>query len=71
MIYLIYRDGAVLYPTTLPRIVMDAFKDGSVRVELWRTEKLVRTFKSAKEFNRFVNPPRGEDEEPVNSDYEW
>ena len=70
-IYVIYQDGQVKSVTTLPRIVQDEFNRGSDRVELWQKETLVKAFTSAKEFNRFVNPPRSEDEENGGTEYEW
>lgn len=70
-IYVVFLGGVITIVTTLPRIVQDEFKRGSDTVELWRKEQRVRTFKNVKEFNRFVNPPRGEDEESGGGDYEW
>lgn len=70
-IYVVFQDGMITTVTTLPRIVQDELLRGSDTVELWRKEQRVRTFKNAKEFNRFVNPPRGEDEENGGGEYEW
>ena len=71
-IYLVYKDGIPLYPTTLPRIVQDAFKGGADTVEVWRNERLIKRCTSAKEFNRFINPPSGEDDEQAGGNgYEW
>lgn len=61
-----------MYPTTLPRVVQDAFKGDCDKVELWRNEKLIKTFTSAKEFNRFINPRPSEDDEPNGTEsYDW
>lgn len=71
MIYIVYKDGAILYPTTLPRVVMNAFKEGIDRVEVWRNEKFIKSISSAKEFNRMVNPRPTEDDDNGGGDYEW
>lgn len=70
-IYVVYKDGVVINAVPVPRVVLDAFKSGADTVQLWRNDKLVRTFAGAKEFNRFINPRPGEDEELSGSDYEW
>lgn len=71
MIYIVYKDGAILYPTTLPRIVQNAFKEGADRVEIWRNEKLLKSTASANAFNKIINPSVGEDIETGGGDYEW
>ena len=71
MIYIVYKNGAVLYPTTLPRIVIGAFKTGVDRVELWRNEKLIRTITTLREFNKHINPRPSEDDEVGGNEYEW
>jgi hypothetical protein len=70
-IYVIYKDGVVVNATTLPRVVQDEFKRLADSVDVWRNDKLVKTIKSVKEFNRFIDPPRGEDEETAGVEYEW
>lgn len=70
VIYLIFINGSQ-YPTTMPRIVQDAFKGGADRVELWRNEKLIRTIASLRDFNRHINPRPSEDDEVGGNDYEW
>lgn len=71
MIYIVYKDGVILYPTTLPRVVIHAFKQGADRVELWRNEKLVKSTSSLREFMSIVNPQPTEDDETGGNDYEW
>lgn len=72
VIYVIYKDGIVINATTLPRIVQDEFKRSADTVQLWEKEKLTRTFKSLKEFNRYINPRPSEDDEAGGNDkYEW
>jgi hypothetical protein len=70
-IYVIYQGGIVISVTTLPRIVQEEFGKGADTVELWRNEQRVRTFQSAKEFVRFINPRPSEDDEIGGNDYEW
>jgi hypothetical protein len=70
-IYVIYKDGFVVNATTLPRVVQDEFKRQADSVDVWRNDKLVKTIKSLKELNRFIDPPRGEDEETAGVEYEW
>lgn len=70
--YLIYKDGKVILVTTMPRIVQDHFKLGANNVDLWIADKRIRTFNSLVEFNRFINPPRTEDDEEVTANNnEW
>jgi hypothetical protein len=71
VIYLIFKDG-IPFPTTLPRIVQDALKQGATMVQSWRNEKLERTFKSLVEFNKYINPrPTEDDEEVMQNNNEW
>lgn len=70
-IYVVYKEGAVISVTTLPRIVQDEFKRGGDTVDVWRKEQRVSTFKTAREFNRFTNPRPSEDDEINGGDYEW
>jgi hypothetical protein len=70
-IYVIYKDDQVINATPVPRVVMDAFKAGADTIQLWRNDKLIRLFKNAKDFNRFINPRPSEDEENGGNDYEW
>lgn len=71
MIYIIYKDGCILYPTTLPRIVLDAFKSGADRVELWNNGKLVKSTASVREFMNIINPQPTEDDDNGGAGYEW
>ena len=71
VIYVIYKDGAMLYPTSLPRVVINAVKDGADRVELWRNEKFVKSTASLREYMSIVNPRPSEDDETGGNDYEW
>lgn len=70
-IYVIFKDGQVINATPVPRVVIDAFKNGADTIQLWRNDKLIWTFKNAKDFNRFINPPRTEDDEEVITNNEW
>lgn len=70
-IYVIYKDGVVINATPMPRVVMDGFKLGADTIQLWRNDKLIKTFTSLKEFSRFINPRPSEDDETGNNDYEW
>lgn len=70
-IYVIYKDGVVVTVTTLARIVLEEFNNGSDYVEMWIKEKRVKMFKSGKDFSRFINPRPSEDEPTGGSDYEW
>jgi hypothetical protein len=70
-IYVVYKDGVVVNATMLPRVVQDEFNKLADSVEVWRNDQRVKVIKSFKEFNRFIDPPRGEDEETAGVDYEW
>lgn len=70
-IYVIYKGGNVENVTTLPRIVQDEFRLGADRAEVWRKESRVKMFQSVRDFNRFINPRLGEDDETGGGDYEW
>ena len=70
-IYVIYKDGQVINATPVPRVVLDAFKAGADMIQLWRNDKLIRTFRDVREFNKFINPRPSEDDEPGGQEYEW
>jgi hypothetical protein len=70
-IYVIYKVGQVINATPVPRVVMDAFKNGADTIQLWRNDKLIRLFKNAKDFNRFINPRPSEDDEQESTNYDW
>lgn len=61
-----------MYPTTLPRVVMTAFKGECDKVEVWRNEKFICTITSLREFNKLVNPRLSEDDDEAGGNgYEW
>lgn len=70
-IYVIYKDGIVINASPVPRVVLDAFKLGADTIQLWRNDKLIRTFKDVREFNKFINPRPSEDDETDSTNYEW
>lgn len=70
-IYVIYKGGAVINATPVPRVVMDGFKLGADTIQLWSNDKLIQTFTSLREFSQFINPRPTEDDEIGGNDYEW
>lgn len=70
-IYVIFKDGIVINASPVPRVVMDGFKLGADTVQLWRNDKLIKTFKSFKEFSKFINPKASEDDDVGGNGYEW
>jgi hypothetical protein len=72
-IYVIYKEGVVINATPVPRVVIDGFKQGADKIQLWRNDKLIKTFTSLKEFTRFVNPRPSEDDDTGDggNGYDW
>ncbi len=71
VVYLMYKGSEVITVSPMPKIVYDEFQKGADYVDVWEKEKRIQRFTTAKQFHRYLNPPREAEDEQEASGYEW